>query len=550
MSVSDPSAGPRHVAVGPTREAAAAQFGVSHTDLFLTSYEELTAEVDLDRVDSLDLAAGEGLYSALDQVCRELDQASGFTLRVEYTPGTREALTAALERNNVAIADVQGRPGGLLIVLEIASPGSDPRTHLVLSGIDAADAAAALSADAGAAPEAGHGSLPVSDGTADPAVPTHPSPRAKRPQPRLLRLHRTLNQWRNNRRRRAAVSAGLVALALALLAVGMVSRSVAPVIVVLLVLLILSLLAATGLLLMTMLALSRQVHAQTGRIERMLLRNRAVVQRRTGAVEQRLSGLLEQQKRLPFMQDYLEAMAAASSLSAVRIADQIESLSESSTEQHLDTQRQVQAALNLHQLVEIPGRVPPMGGWAASADFNVLMLEELIRIRPRTVVECGSGTTTLLLALAVRQYGLSTRVVALEHLESFKAQTEETLRLHGVADFAEVRLAPLGRSSVPDHATPWYAEEALTDLHEIGLLIVDGPPATTGDRARFPAVLLLLDRMSARCSVVVDDLNRPTDLEVVRSWSALLPDFELEQLDTLQKSAGVLRRGGSARSVD
>lgn len=544
MSVIGPHSGPRHVVVGPTREDAAARFGIDHGDMFLTSYEELGAEVDLDQVDSMDLAAGEGLGPALDQVSHKLTQVCGFSLRIEYSAGSREALTDILTRNNVVITDVQNLGGGVVLVLEAACRVKEPRTHTILSAIDAAADLPRHDGADGVLAEPAKGGDENSGTPTSAATTTRISdtPHPKRPRPPLLGLLQAANRWRNSRRRQTAFLGALAALALSLLALGMLSGSPEPVIIILLTSLILLLIGGLGLLLMTVLVLARQVHAQTGRIERMLLRNRTLVGARITAIERCLSEIPQQHRRLTFMHAYLEAMAAASSASTVRITDQIEALGTSAAGLHLDTQRKIQAVVKPHRVTEVRDPVPPLGRCAASADFDVLLRQELTSLRPRTVVECGSGATTLLLALAVKQHGLSTRVVALEHLETCKARTEQALRQQGVAELVEVRLAPLTRSSVLDHETPSYDERTLRDLNEIGLLVVDGSPEPTGDRAWFPAVPLLRDRMSASCVIVVDDLIRPVDLELVQSWRALLPDFEYEQLDTLHRRVGVFRR--------
>lgn len=548
MRISDAGHELRRVAVGDTREDAAAAFGLDHDDLLLTSYAELADEVDLDQVISLDLAAGDALRATLDAACKQLRETPGFSLRVEYEPGDSAAFCDVLDRHAIAISDVKGRDRRFLLTLEVAG-STEPCTQVVLAALDAA--AAALSegrrTDFEPSPDTvtqddRPGDAKVAsdpqDASARPA-PGQPSPRRKPP---LLRALGTVNQLRRSRRVWAMIVTALAALALVLLAAGLLTDSWEPVAGVLLVLLIILVLVATGVSLMAVLLLARQVHAQTGRLERLVRRNGVLLDSRTTAIARNVRTLARRQERLPFLRDLLEAMAATNATSSARITDQIESLESGGVQLHLDTQHQVQALLDLHQLLKIHDRVPPMGGWAASADFNVLVLQELISTRPRTVVECGSGASTLLLALAVRQYDLPTRVVALEHQATFKAATERALRDHGVADFAEVRRAPLSPVSVPDHATPWYDEEALHDLDDIGLLIVDGPPATTGPAARYPAVPLLRDRLSARCTIFVDDLIRPADYDVVQSWRALLPDFGFERVMTVQKHAGVLRR--------
>lgn len=204
--------------------------------------------------------------------------------------------------------------------------------------------------------------------------------------------------------------------------------------------------------------------------------------------------------------------------------------------------QQVQATLNLFEMTRPARGVPALGGWAASADLMVEVVERLLDERPATVVETGSGLSTLFLALAVRQHGLATRIVALEHHAHYAAQTRRLLERHGVADLTEVRFAPLARTHVPDHPTPWYDESAVADLTEVGLLLVDGPPKSTGRAARYPAVPLLRPHFSQRCTIVVDDTARKGDRAVAERWADELPDFDLTELP-LEKGAIVLTRG-------
>lgn len=206
------------------------------------------------------------------------------------------------------------------------------------------------------------------------------------------------------------------------------------------------------------------------------------------------------------------------------------------------TRRQVQALLNLNEMVPLRAALPPLGGWAASPDLVLEVVDHLLAERPRLVVELGSGASTALLALAVREHGLDTRIVSLDHHAHYAAQTRRLLERHGVADLVDVRFAPLARTHVPDHLTPWYDEEAIADLRDIGMLVVDGPPKATGPAARYPAVPLLADRFAPRCCIVVDDTARPDDRAVVTRWAEQLPDFEVRDLP-LEKGAAVLHRG-------
>jgi hypothetical protein len=203
--------------------------------------------------------------------------------------------------------------------------------------------------------------------------------------------------------------------------------------------------------------------------------------------------------------------------------------------------KRVQDIVNLFQMVPIRSGIPPLGLWTASADLLVELVDRFVEQRPITVVEGGSGVSTVVLALAAKEHGIPTRIVALEHQPEWAEHTRRMLERHGVADLAEVRIAPLQPISLEDHSTPWYDESAIADLTDVGLVLVDGPPEGTGPRARYPMVPLLRDKLAARCTIVVDDTARPGDADVVERWRPLLPGFDLELLK-LDKGAAVLSR--------
>ena len=339
---------------------------------------------------------------------------------------------------------------------------------------------------------------------------------------------------------------------LVVLAVALLSSESPRLVVVLGTLALLVVVALVALSCLLVLVLARQVHAQTGRLERMVLRNRKVVQNRTVALGRRLGALEAGQARLPFAHEYLEAVAESSATSSARLSDLLQSLESSGFDPdahadlhrtlHLQTQRQVLAQVQLARLLDLPGRLPSLGGWAASPDFGLLVVQELLGLRPAVTVEFGSGATTLLMALAIRQHDLPTRLVTIEHRADFKERTEALLADNGVADLVDIRLAPLGPSSLPDHPTRWYDESAFVDLTDVGLVVVDGPPSYTGSRARYPAIPLLKDRFTSQVSILADDTIRDDDLEVVGAWARQLPDFRIELLDSLEKHAALLRR--------
>jgi predicted O-methyltransferase YrrM len=205
------------------------------------------------------------------------------------------------------------------------------------------------------------------------------------------------------------------------------------------------------------------------------------------------------------------------------------------------TFRQLEALQNLSTMLPVHDVLPPTRGWAASPDLLMVLVDLVITERPSLVVECGSGASTLWLALAMQRFEIDGRIIALEHDPVFGGKTREVLARHDVRDLAEIRDAPLESFSLDGHTYSWYARRAWEDLTGIDLLFVDGPPATTGERARYPALPLLSGSLSTVATAVLDDLVVPDMQEVLRLWLDAYPDFRSEILP-LEKQAAVLRR--------
>ena len=205
------------------------------------------------------------------------------------------------------------------------------------------------------------------------------------------------------------------------------------------------------------------------------------------------------------------------------------------------TFRQLEALQNLSAVLPPSDVLPATRVWAASPDLLLVLVDLVIAERPALVVECGSGASTLWLALAMRRFEIDGRIVALDHDPVFAGKTRDFLARHDVGDLAEVRDAPLESFSLDGETYSWYARRAWEDLSGIDLLFVDGPPATTGHQARYPALPLLSGSLSPAATAVLDDLVVPDMQKVLQVWLDAYPDFRSEILP-LEKQAAVLRR--------
>ena len=166
--------------------------------------------------------------------------------------------------------------------------------------------------------------------------------------------------------------------------------------------------------------------------------------------------------------------------------------------------------------------LPALGGWAATARSVLAILDEIQRAPgPVTVLDCGSGSSTVLDALLLRARGQGGHVYALDADPAFAEETRGYLRAHGVDGFGTVVDAPLVNVVLPDGSVaPWYDLGGLPDTGPINVLFVDGPIGTIAPAARFPAFPLLADRLAPGALVVLDDTNRPEEKAIVERWLA------------------------------
>lgn len=201
----------------------------------------------------------------------------------------------------------------------------------------------------------------------------------------------------------------------------------------------------------------------------------------------------------------------------------------------------LQATQNLFALIPPRGPVPPMVGYVAAPDVLLVLVQKFLSLRPSLAIECGSGTSTLFLALAAQQYGINCRLVSLEHDLAYAEATRALLADHGVGHLVDVRHAALTPTSLTNHSGPWYNPAAFQDLHNIGLAFVDGPPGDVGPQARYPMVPLLADRLAHSCAIVLDDVNRSDERGVAERWMSQLEGFSYQYLPLL-RGAGIFTR--------
>jgi hypothetical protein len=195
----------------------------------------------------------------------------------------------------------------------------------------------------------------------------------------------------------------------------------------------------------------------------------------------------------------------------------------------------------LRPLLDRGGYLPWNTGSMRPAGL-VAVCNEIVHGARTRIVECGSGVSTVVLARLLRERRAG-RLVALEHDRHWAARIQEQLRREALDAIARVLHAPL------QGEPPWYAPARLAELpDELDLLLVDGPPAYDAGHAtrRAPALPRLQQRLVADAAVVLDDITRPGECDVLAGWEAST-DWRF----TLDEPAGVAigRRRHDARAT-
>ncbi|MEQ8396044.1 class I SAM-dependent methyltransferase [Thalassobaculum sp.] len=191
----------------------------------------------------------------------------------------------------------------------------------------------------------------------------------------------------------------------------------------------------------------------------------------------------------------------------------------------LGVTRNLQLMDQLSHELALDRPLPPLRGWVASPDVLLLLARRIRQTAPLTIVECGSGVSTIVQAQAAKLNGRG-HVYAIDHDAEFAEQTRQALEEYGLADWATVTHAPLSKCRIDDTEWDWYELRSLPNVAPIDQLFVDGPPADLPcPLARYPAGPMLFPRLAPGASVFVDDAARPGETEVLRRWAVEFADL-------------------------
>jgi predicted O-methyltransferase YrrM len=159
------------------------------------------------------------------------------------------------------------------------------------------------------------------------------------------------------------------------------------------------------------------------------------------------------------------------------------------------------------------------------------LLLEGVEAGRKTIVECGSGASTIAIGRQLHEGGAGT-LHSLEHDPAWAAHTRARIERERLGAWTTLIEAPLRPHPLAEPDCGWYDAAALAALPAaVDLLLVDGPPgplAANGE-TRYPALPLLAPRLAPGALVFLDDIHRAGEQAVLERWERELAiEFELQ----------------------
>lgn len=179
--------------------------------------------------------------------------------------------------------------------------------------------------------------------------------------------------------------------------------------------------------------------------------------------------------------------------------------------------RQSEELCNLLYEIKPVLPLPPFRKSAISPDTGRYLYDFVIQTKPQTIVECGSGNSTLILAYALKKLGGQRRVISLENSVEYGGKTMESIKRHSLEKFVDLKISPLKRYKINNEVFLWYDLSKLKII-KIDLLFVDGPPGFIQPLSRFPALPLMGQYLKPEATIILDDAKRSDEEKFSRMW--------------------------------
>jgi Methyltransferase domain len=193
---------------------------------------------------------------------------------------------------------------------------------------------------------------------------------------------------------------------------------------------------------------------------------------------------------------------------------------------------QVESLVSLYRILDGKADFPATRIMAVSPDFMLHIVKHIRLFAPSKIVECGSGTSTMVMAHMLKAFGHHGHIYAIENHAPTVERMREELRQHDLERFVTLIVAPLVEKRYDGFETVfnWYDLSSTAIPSDIDLLVVDGPFSRVNTYARYPAGPELLPKLSRDAHIFIDDAARADERGMLDLWQKLYPDLGIRKL--------------------
>ena len=143
--------------------------------------------------------------------------------------------------------------------------------------------------------------------------------------------------------------------------------------------------------------------------------------------------------------------------------------------------------------------------------------------KPKSIVELGSGLSTLVFATYAKHCGTEKpKILSVDHDQSWLDQTRDRIQQLGLADCVNFQLCEIGDLSLPEiPETKGYVVDSNMVQSAVGspdMILIDGPPGKIGRTGTLPSVAKAI---SGTADVFLDDASRPAEQAIAERWMGL-----------------------------
>lgn len=152
-----------------------------------------------------------------------------------------------------------------------------------------------------------------------------------------------------------------------------------------------------------------------------------------------------------------------------------------------------------------------------------LILNDIVINNRKTIIEFGSGITTIFIARLIKDNHLDSRLYSIDENKEWLAIVKKYINNEETQNSVDFIWADLKSSKYAISELDWYDEKVLevgVKDNKFDMVIVDGPSAWKPEieMARYPAIPFMCEYLSESFSIFLDDTNRTGEQNVVALW--------------------------------